>query len=554
MVGILLFGSGYGTALLEDARPLAGPEHTAIDAWSDTFDYSGSTKIEATHSILRASGEWSGTIQGDVSVLVWECQSLKWHLSGLPITWEGGHGGCQPEGPTVYANATIGLQGHTTARLFSWPHDGGDEAPRFTVRLSEANNATVRPSPYADNVEASYDSYRLEAPVLAVASGAPHLGNFIPTNLSIDEVLTAGDVQVVVDNGAVVTVEHNGTTRTISTWYEEEKLGTAPAEAYPGTSERYAIITTMRANLTAHVTNADTLFISRTTDWAINGTVTIPAKRGNLSDGDEARPLDDDILKIDGPQELSLKTEGLGTLQERIGFITTPGFTSLSEPEFRARTSGEPGSVSLNGQSLVSAQGATAPGPLVPEQLTLTAQLLGLLFLLWGAARASAFLGLTAVGRAPLAHPRRKKIHDFVRSAGIAHLSRIQRATSIPAGSLAHHLGILCRSGHVIEVRQSGYTVYLVPPMQLAKEDLERVAVLANQTRHEICAALFTAGDLAQNEISARIGISQSATSRQLAILQENGLVERIGARHGTYRVTEVVQRWFAGTSTSGTD
>lgn len=49
---------------------------------------------------------------------------------------------------------------------------------------------------------------------------------------------------------------------------------------------------------------------------------------------------------------------------------------------------------------------------------------------------------------------------------------------------------------------------------------------LGNETRIEIIRALHAAGELSVNEVTERIGISQSNTSRHLLILKDAGAVD----------------------------
>jgi DNA-binding MarR family transcriptional regulator len=133
-------------------------------------------------------------------------------------------------------------------------------------------------------------------------------------------------------------------------------------------------------------------------------------------------------------------------------------------------------------------------------------------------------------------HPARAAILEFLERSPGARLTEIQQQAHLPRSTALHHLRALEQAGLVMHRRVGKFLIY---GRSHHHGTLNDPSFLAQRVRrHElILQILQEQPGLRQQEIAARMGVTQSYVSRILARLERDGLVGRDERDRRSFRV-----------------
>lgn len=553
MRGAELVIGGLLVALVAMGPLGAAPVNLLIDdpfeatATLPEWTYSGSALLETPEAGLRARGPFEMKIDGAATLEIHELLGYNVRanhtIGGLDISYQGGLS--KKVFSRTYGNGTTHVTGENDGRVAFWSNLTQGPA-RFTLAFEDTTNSTIQPS----NSSVSWStitSERLQkgAPLFALGHGNPPKDHPGRVSTAFRGLEASGDLRMIIWGGTTINVVHEGGEEVQRTWTTEGlSAGEAPARFSVGDEHQYATLTLHKATASMGFERVESAeFVTSAAEWAINGTLAFTAEEGKVHAGGTDRTLQGDRVEIIGNTTFDAQTEGLGDLSRRIGFVSTPSMTPLSESEVQAGMEGDAEKVSVNGKTLSAAP--SGQHTYIPEEVTFLAKVLAVAFVIWSIARYVLPLVIGRSRAGPLAHPRRLRIYSFLEKQGIAHMRAISRDTQIPIASLNHHLSILRREGLVQRICHGNRHAYFIPSPNRSREDMRRIAALAETTRLDIARILTKEGSLSQGAIQKRLGLPQSTISDHLLRLEEDGLVERSGTRRAEFRPTSLLQRWI---------
>ncbi|PSG96603.1 hypothetical protein BRD56_09630 [Thermoplasmatales archaeon SW_10_69_26] len=126
----------------------------------------------------------------------------------------------------------------------------------------------------------------------------------------------------------------------------------------------------------------------------------------------------------------------------------------------------------------------------------------------------------------------------------MAHVRRVARDLEIPVSSAMYHLRVLREAGLLVRVKREGYTVYFSCD-RFDVDEKKRLALLAGGPRRDIASTLAERGAMTQAALAELLEVSQSTVSRQIAKLEEAGLVEGNGNHGIRYRPAGLLREWL---------
>lgn len=509
-------------------------------------NYTGPATVHAQQAALRALGSFDVDVRAEqVSLTVVERHratvgfGVNTPTSVDPATEQHVRNPVDSRSHETFTDAHVRLQGTPDALLELVPNQTVDRSS-FRLNLSANGTPTVRAALEGIDFLEGDEPYRYDGPVFALGHGTDD-----EKTRSVEQAVFAtfdatGALNVVVDGGTIEVQEEN-TTHTFATrdrWSQQDPSGHATVE-----HQVFAIITLEGARASMGFAETDALFYSPEPRWQINGSLEFQALDGKLQTGGTNRSLENSSVQIDGETTLDLKAH------DRSGFPLEPGdeqgiralAAAKPQPSVEASMDSQARQASVDGQSI-----EVPDAPAVPEEVTFWGKIVGLLLLAWSVGKKLlTFTAALAIDN-PLDNPRRERIYEFVAESGMAHLAEIQRATGIPLSSVAYHLKILKRKGLLASVKENGYTVYFPRRPELSHEEMERLALLAHETRRDIAHVLVAEEHLTQADLAEMLEVSRSTVSRQLSRLLENDLVTKEGQQNISYRPSHLLERWFS--------
>jgi predicted transcriptional regulator len=128
-------------------------------------------------------------------------------------------------------------------------------------------------------------------------------------------------------------------------------------------------------------------------------------------------------------------------------------------------------------------------------------------------------------------HPRREAILAFLAQNPGAGLREIGRATEIPTGTIAHHMGSLLRSGKVTETKHGNVRRFFLADDRLA--ELDAAVALRDADLRSLVEHLVRAGPSTQGALVPP-GVALSSVQSRLDRLVRIGLVA--STRSGRFR------------------
>jgi len=128
----------------------------------------------------------------------------------------------------------------------------------------------------------------------------------------------------------------------------------------------------------------------------------------------------------------------------------------------------------------------------------------------------------------------RGMVFGYITANEGANYSKIKRELRLPNGTLAYHLKVLGRHGHVIAIRDGGlkrfYTRAAVPKGRNLKS--------LNRTQEGMLKRLGASPGMTQRELADSMYLTQSAISYNLKILEKKGLITGVGKKNIQYLLT----------------
>lgn len=144
-----------------------------------------------------------------------------------------------------------------------------------------------------------------------------------------------------------------------------------------------------------------------------------------------------------------------------------------------------------------------------------------------GALALVAFALYSRLGRNDLLdHERRDEVFQLVRAQPGVSLTEVAQATGLGWGTTVYHLDRLERAGFVTSERAGGRRRYF-PVGAVAKDARAPLCALQQDTTRSVASFVVERPGSTQAELAEALGMSASATSKQISKLESVGLVRR---------------------------
>ena len=123
-----------------------------------------------------------------------------------------------------------------------------------------------------------------------------------------------------------------------------------------------------------------------------------------------------------------------------------------------------------------------------------------------------------------LAIENRKRIFDYVSDNPGSHLRKIARTLDVRLGTLRYHLDYLEKKGLIVSQKQNNLKMYFVSG-KLKPQEKTLTQLLQQKHFRDIILVLIESPDLTFSQISDRVSMSPSATSKYINILREKEIL-----------------------------
>lgn len=544
ILGALLVTSGGLVPFLQSPQEAAYASGVEGEVTFQEANVTGSLTLQTDAGMLRAVGPLEAKEDIEHAVLrVYRYNLTHVEHDGPYLEASAGYYVESDVTRSTLSNAEIKIRGNENGTLLAWPNaseDGSHFSVDMDVADAEALFASANGARYA-----TFDgrlAHKLDGPVFGVGSEEHEDDLADYAAMEIGTVRAQGGFDVVLDEASLSVAEGNGKQTVYELGVDEEK-GVSPVIE----QHTYAQLSFPDGEASfAPAEDTVSHFLAKRPQWTLNGSLDLDAATGQLSYRNESRELTNRSLAMAGNLSLDLRASGehdrMEAISETGGDLRQYNET-LPPPEIRGDVWGEAQGASVDGEPLAVAN----EGPPAPD-ISLIGQVLGVLLLVWSVAKKIGTVAVPLLNRDPLTHDRRKRIHDFLDKTEMAHLRQIQRALGIPIGSLTHHLDVLEDEGLVVSVRRAGHRVFFLAEDTDSRDELERVALLADPTRRSVAELLRERGSLSQKELSEAVGVTQGTISRHLSKLHEAGLVQIVENGPNAYGPTQLLRRWLSGT------
>lgn len=539
ILGGLLLSSGLLAPGLLSTDDVLDPSNVAGSATFDVAHYTGPGEVHASEAALEAQGPVEATFRAE-NVLLTEIEKKR----AEAVVEGGGFYGKEwvafdERSVDRYKNATIEIEGTPDGLLQAWPNASLGMAT-FELGLGAQQQISIGATDggVVFNQDEAY-RYGLPGPSFALGHHAEERQLTSTNTAGFQQLVVNGGIDLLIFNATVTISQDEGAER----YRAEDNWARSDPSGHTTLRENVVIALTLEGSGgTMGFEDLRSTFFAHQPDWSVNGTLEFEAKTGHLQAGDVNRSINEDPVSIEGRTNLSLEA-----LAEESPAPTQPlenhylGY-SPDEPETQATIDSEADNVSVAGEPMQVASSA----PAIPEEVTFWGKVLGLLMLAVSVGKKLFGFIAPLVIDNPLGNDRRKRIFAFLKEAGMAHRREIHRATGIPNASLKHHLDILREHNLIVEVKENGYTVYFPTSGDLAYEDMEKLAYLADPSRRSIAEKLAEWGKGTQGDLTDGLGLSQSQVSRHLSKLVDAALVHKVEGRPQRYSPSELLRRWVA--------
>jgi predicted transcriptional regulator len=543
VVGTLLLVSGTalpGLPVLEDeAGTTASVEGQAV---FETADYAGPAEIEADGGALWSEGSLEATIVAEsvtVTRYVWEGAHVDTWTGQQDGLWASTHHGkgTTERSATTYENATIRIDTTSEAVMSAWPN--ATRGPTtFAADLAADETPPIVASPSGTILWLLYSGFdhHVEGPLFALGHNGGRIHDAWVEDAEIEQLGIQGALDLNVLGGNV-TVETDDGTDTYRTGVEQTETETDVHENTVRTKRVHALVHVTDAAFRTSMGEAESVFLAQEPTWTINGSLRMDAREGEVRTGAEDATLDDDTLTVLGNTTLDLAAQG--ETPDPSDPQPYPREERPTRP-IEAEMTSDADQVSVDGQAL-----QVPSDPVVPEEVTLWGKILGLLLVAFSVLKKlpAGVVGLLA--RDPLSNERRRRVHEHILEEGMVHVRGLARELDIPVSSAMYHLRVLREAGLLVRVEREGYTVYFSCD-EFDVDEKERLALLAGGTRRDIACMLARRGAATQEALAELMDVSQSTVSKQVAKLEEAGLVESNGDHGIRYRASELLREWLA--------
>jgi predicted transcriptional regulator len=187
------------------------------------------------------------------------------------------------------------------------------------------------------------------------------------------------------------------------------------------------------------------------------------------------------------------------------------------------------------------------------------AVLAGLLVAGWATLQkigAPIFLPLYArlTGKDLLNNESRMALLEVVRKRHVIHLRELQRETGLGFSTVSYHAAVLKDRRLVGSVRSGREEFLYQPKAGFPATAMRSISSMASPVRKQMVEIIIAQGGATQEDLCARMGVSQPFICRQLAKLETAGLIAADGRRNKVYRPTPLVLDWMAQVEGRGRD
>jgi len=134
----------------------------------------------------------------------------------------------------------------------------------------------------------------------------------------------------------------------------------------------------------------------------------------------------------------------------------------------------------------------------------------------------------------------RRLIYNYILNNPGMHLRKISKELNIPLGTLRYHLSYLEKKELIISKKEKNLKVYFVSGKLSIKD--KNIAPLLQQKRfRDIILVIITYPGLTASEISNKLSIKPSTTSKYLNILENRGVIntKKVGREKHYYIIDE---------------
>lgn len=437
---------------------------------------------------------------------------------------------------THFEGAVVSPQRAGPDALLYTFRDAGASAGGFVFGFGHVAGNPFRPSvrdvgvALGDKGQANDFHHSVPAP----AFGFDRSGKSALPLLAPEAAGAEGTLTLVVDNVVITATDRSGT-QTVETGQRRTKASVGPLDTPHYRLERtYAVLEAHGARL--FVEPGDHLaFASPTPIYHLDGLIRIPVATGSLELGSQARGVERKQVEMQGSFDVAPRAE------------RTSGPVALlgSSTQVHGRVNGDASEVRVGG--LLQVQPSTTPDSV--RAASLAAVVLGLLATAWMALQKTLVPGLLPLyarlaGQEALSNRARLAIYREVEGRPFVHLREVQRSTGFGFGAVAYHLMVLKRERLIASVRQPGRELFYIPRTNVQGATARALALLAHPTRRRIAEHVLAEGASSQRDLVQRLQVHQGAISRQLARMEQGGLLRSEGARNKRYMATPLLAAW----------
>lgn len=494
--------------------------------------YEGETKAISSDAVLDIAGPMEMNLSGrNVSVSVGESYEVRVDtpLRDNTATVRSG------EVAGRHPKASLSVEGDIAGVVNVWP-EGGDADSRFSLSLDprktpDISASSTRAVSVANHV---YSESGYPSPAYVLTHGGRST-TYDPSPAVFESLQISGRVGLFIDN-ATLTVQHPGGTDTYRVGTQAREGMDDPAvQARRGT---YAIVMMDATNASMRFDDVEAAFYTQRPTWSINGTLSFTAMEGHVHAAGDNRSLEDRDLRLEGNLSLRTQPQRQDTVHTADHYVDVD-HSAQASPGTQAEFEGDAEEVYVDGRPIERA--TPTPGA---KDATFAAKVLGLVLLAFSLVKKLAGFVVPLFNGDPLKNSTRREIHEYVTEQGLAYTREIKRETGKAAATVAYHLKVLEGAGLLTSVKHGGYRVYFVPSREFSGGDMERLSALADPTRREIAEAVVQGEATTQKGLAERVGLHVSNVSRQLAKLDEAGLVSGVGDWRIEYRPTQLLRAW----------
>lgn len=139
-----------------------------------------------------------------------------------------------------------------------------------------------------------------------------------------------------------------------------------------------------------------------------------------------------------------------------------------------------------------------------------------------------------------LEHPIRRELMQRIEAEPGMHCQAIVRKVGRQRGLVEHHLNVLLKSGHVKQVKSSGYLCYY-PATTHDRKAMEAASVLRSDLARDVLVAIVETPGATIPTIAKRVGAEYGAVSYHVKRCESAGLVELHGTNGHTQAMPTVL-------------